>query len=142
MKQFKDFIIEKFKINSKSISKNEQKEIEIKFDKSKVEFPDGDLDKIIEFAEELPIVPDILEYFDNSTALRLSYKFKDSQKLHYGIVLSYLNSGKTQGYRISFVTDQRNGLNDEIEEYPDFPKIITLKEAFDYIDKKFNEWIK
>ena len=139
MKQLNIFINEKLKID-KNI-KIDNKEINIKFDKSKIEdFPKDDIDKIIEFAESLQIKPDEIEYFPNSNAIRLGYRYNnDKSKLQYGIIFGCINNIYVQkGYRIEYMEDY----NDRYEEYPKFPKVISLEECFDYIDKKFNDWIK
>lgn len=136
MKQINKYIIEKFKISSKTLNKFDTKDIQIKLKREIVDFPDSDLDQIIEFAESLQIRPDKIEYFQNSNAIRLGYLYKDNQKLQYGIIFGYITTSK--GYRIEYIEDYNN----IYEEYPKFPKVITLEDCFDYIDKKFDDWIK
>lgn len=139
MKSINNYITEKFKINSKTINKSDTKDIQLKINREIVDFPDSDLDQIIEFAESLRIRPTEIEYFPNSNALRLGYRYEDSKKMHYCIVFNYLNTNKSKGYRIEYMEDFSN---DSYIEYPKFPKSITLKESFEYIENNFDNWIK
>ena len=137
MKQITNYIQEGLRINKNTKVNKDQKEIEMKFKKDIVNFPKDDVDVIIEFAESLPIRPTEIEYFPNSNALRLGYRYdNDKSKLQYAIIFGYINTAK--GYRVEYMEDYNNGY----EEYPKFPKVISLKDAFNYIEKKFDEWIK
>ena len=136
MKQLVNFIVEKLRID-KNIN-IDNKDIKIKFEEDKVDFPDGDVVKIIDYAKSLPISPNEIEYLYNSNAIRLRYNVNNNPaKLKYGIIFSFISTAKKAGYRVAFLDDATY-----MYEYPEFPKVISLDDSFEYVDKKFDNVIK
>lgn len=150
MKQLNDYIIEKFKISSKTVKKYQDKEIEIKIG-TKTSFNEKEIEEIKEFSKSLEIIPDIITNYNdiqpkndrtghsyNSAMIELGY-FRDLENTtpnyHENNIIRIKKLNNS--YFVRFVSI------DEYDTYlypEDSTKYFnTIKECFDCIKEKWKE---
>ena len=133
MKQLTNYIIEKFKINSRTVANNNLK-IDFEIDKSKLNFTSNEIYKIIAFIKSLPILPNKVVSTDKGYAIVL--KFGENNDTLRRIFFILINDH----YKVGF----RKTLNDNIDFYPGIGQryFDNLQECFDFINKNWKKWEK
>lgn len=146
MKQLNDYIIEKFKISSKTVKKCQDKEIEIKIG-TKTSFNEKEIEDIKEFSKSLEIIPDIITNYNdiqpkndrsghsyNSAIIELGY-FRDldntTPNYHDNNIIRIKKLNNS--YFVRFVSI------DEYDTHLSSKYFNTIKECFDYIKEKWKE---
>lgn len=138
MKQITNYIIEKFKINSKTVAKNDFK-IDFEIDKSKLDFTSDEINEIIEFIKSLPILPNkVVAIRDSPTMSTIVLKFgKENYENNIRRIFFISIDNK---FKVGF----RKSIFDHIDFYPGIGKryFNNLQECFDCINKNWKKWEK
>lgn len=151
MKNISDYIIEKFKINSKNVHKSN--DIENKIGEKTI-FTKEEIDEINEYSNDLPIIPDIITNYPdfqptnpnrsgksyNSGIMVIGYYMDIGNRTHSKHDNNYVRIRKDKDDKQYFV---RFVKADDFDTYF-YPKeadkyFKTIKECFDCIKEKWNE---
>ena len=140
MKQLNQYIVEKFKINSKTV-KN-QNGLNIDFDFDDCLFNNSDLNKIIAFIKELSPLPQKVVLSDSGKSIVLKYNYKQTKKDGFdkeGEFVRIFFMVEPDGYKIGF----RKTLFDNVILYPSSTKGVNfdhISECFDCVKQEWSSW--
>jgi len=140
MKQITNYIIEKFKINSKTVANNNLK-IDFEIDKSKSDFTSNEIDEIIKFIKSLPILPNkVVAVRESPKMSEIVLRFGKEDKDYENNIRRIFFISIDNKYKVGF----RKTLFDNIDFYPGIGKryFNNLQECFDCINKNWKKWEK
>lgn len=138
MKTINDYILEKFKISSKTISN--QKEFKVIDGKNNI-YSKEEMNKIIDFADDLEIIPESVQFSYNTTLIKFYRSSKIKAGWHIHNFIKIVNDSKGQdkkSFKVAFCAIDKKSYF----WYPSFDLEnggFTLEECFDCIKDKWKE---